>query len=436
VFVLCTTEPHRLPDTVLSRCQRFDFRRGTVEVIGQNLARICEAEGISIAPDALDFVARRAAGSYRDSVSLLDQLAAYGNVEITLELVQQILGTVPDALVTDLVRDTLAGEVAAGLRAIDRALDQGAEPAAFLSAILDQLRALMLVRVGTVDGLTSFTPETLEDLRALATQPYCSLNQIVRAIRLFTEASRSVRNAMRPQLLLEIALVEASLIPVETTEGAQPATQAAAPSARPRRATSPAVRASDRPATPATAPAQADAPAAAIAETPATPEPSYTADAAPPGPAPAGTTLSLDWVRAKWRQVYTSMRNQDPAVAALVNSSSPLEVCGNTVRLGCVGAYVRDKLADPKRRSAVETVAQEVLGTPVVIECVIAKPRAQSDAPDEGEVETAPDLFSTPRLPSPREQLLNHPAVKELQRRGGQVSQVQINDKQEDERGQ
>ncbi|NLG26923.1 MAG: DNA polymerase III subunit gamma/tau, partial [Chloroflexi bacterium] len=368
VFVLCTTEPHKLPDTVLSRCQRFDFRRGTVEVIGQNLARICAAEGISIAPDALDFVARRAAGSYRDAVSLLDQLAAYGNIEITLEHVQHILGTVPDALVTDLVRGMLSGEIAAGLRAIDRALDQGAEPASFLSAILDQLRALMLVRVGTVDGLTRFAPETLEDLRALATQPNCSLNQIVRAIRLFTEASRSVRNAMRPQLLLEIALVEASLVPAEAAEAAQPAEQppapSAAPSATPRSAASRARRMPDGPPAPAEAPAQEDAPAA-FAETPAAPDPGYTASAEPPSPAPTDTTLSLDWVRAKWRQVYTRMRNQDPAVAALVNSSSPLEVRDNTLRLGCVGAYVRDKLADPKRRAAVEAVAQDVLGAPL-----------------------------------------------------------------------
>ncbi|NLG28553.1 MAG: hypothetical protein GX557_11625 [Chloroflexi bacterium] len=72
----------------------------------------------------------------------------------------------------------------------------------------------------------------------------------------------------------------------------------------------------------------------------------------------------------------------------------------------------------------------------MAIECVIAEPRAQSDAPDEGGGEPAPDLFSAPRAPSPRAQLLSHPAVKELQRRGGQVSQVQINDKQEDGRGQ
>ena len=143
IFILCTTEPYRLPDTVLSRCQRFDFRKGSVAVLKDKLGTICRQEGIAIAPDALDYIARRSTGSFRDAESLLDQLAAYGSSEITLELVHQVLGSVPSALVTRLIASLLVGDVGTGLQAINQAMDGGAEPRQFLGEILDHLRALI-----------------------------------------------------------------------------------------------------------------------------------------------------------------------------------------------------------------------------------------------------------------------------------------------------
>ena len=226
IFVLCTTEPHNLPDTILSRCQRFDFRRGSVSVVVDKLRRICEQEQVLIDQDALEFVARRAAGSFRDAESLLDQLAAYGDTQITLEQVQLLLGSVPASLINDLLRGLATRDVPAGLRAINQALDSGAEPRQFLGEILDHLRALMLLRVGSEDTITNLSDEMLAELRAIVAQG-CGLGVLVEAIKLFNEAGNNLRTAVRPQLPLEVAFVEAIL----RTQGEQVAMPAAAVSA-------------------------------------------------------------------------------------------------------------------------------------------------------------------------------------------------------------
>ena len=148
IFILCTTDPDRVPETIRSRCQRFDFRRGTVQLLLAKLQRICDGEGIAIEPEALTYIARRATGSFRDAESLLEQLAAYDNVRITVQQVQSVLGSVSWELVQQVAMSVLQADVPTGLRAINEAIDNGAEPRQFLTEVIDYLRACLLLRVG------------------------------------------------------------------------------------------------------------------------------------------------------------------------------------------------------------------------------------------------------------------------------------------------
>ena len=166
IFVLCTTEPHRLPDTILSRCQRFDFKRATQDVVGQKLAFICEQEGLRVADDALAYLARRGAGSFRDAESLLDQVAAYGGGDISLELVQGVLGAVPHHLVLAISSAVVLGDVPAGFRAIAAAFASGADARQLVASLVEQLRALLLLRIGTVDTNLMLSNAESQDLRA------------------------------------------------------------------------------------------------------------------------------------------------------------------------------------------------------------------------------------------------------------------------------
>ena len=138
---------HKIPATVLSRCQRHEFRRIPVKEIIETLKKLADEEKIKAEPEALNLVARQATGSMRDAISLLDQLASAGKV-ITLKLAQDVLGTATSQTVLEVVEAMLKRQSASGLEAIHRSLDSGSDPRQFARQIVDYLRSLLLVAMG------------------------------------------------------------------------------------------------------------------------------------------------------------------------------------------------------------------------------------------------------------------------------------------------
>jgi hypothetical protein len=183
IFVLATTESHKIPATVLSRCQRFDFRRVPVTDIVDRLERLAEQEHIVAEREALILIARQATGSMRDAESLLDQLASYDGGGITVAQVRAALGTGASETVLQVAEALAGGDVARGLGAINAAVDEGADPRQFARQMVEHLRALLMLRLdsGTVllhvsedmrprlaEQAAAFSP------RALAGQCACS----------------------------------------------------------------------------------------------------------------------------------------------------------------------------------------------------------------------------------------------------------------------
>jgi DNA polymerase-3 subunit gamma/tau len=151
IFILATTEVHKIPATVLSRCQRHEFRRIPVKEIIANLNTLADAEKIQVNPDALSLVARQATGSMRDAISLLDQLASAGKI-ITLQLAQDVLGTATSQAVIEVIDAMQKHQSAQGLEAIHRSLDSGSDPRQFARQIVEYLRSLLLVSMGNAPG--------------------------------------------------------------------------------------------------------------------------------------------------------------------------------------------------------------------------------------------------------------------------------------------
>ncbi|HIQ02336.1 MAG TPA: DNA polymerase III subunit gamma/tau, partial [Anaerolineales bacterium] len=209
IFVLATTEPHRIPPTVLSRCQRFDFRRIPLDAIIGRLHHLAEEEGIGADPEALTLIARQATGSMRDAESLLDQLAAYNEGGITVDVVRTALGTGEEEAVMALTDALAAGDVARGLAVINESVDRGADPRQFARQVVEHLRGLLLARLGS-DTTPLHVPDGLrEAFRGQAAR--FSPRELARAVRLFNQAAREARAAWQPQLPLELAFVEAVL---------------------------------------------------------------------------------------------------------------------------------------------------------------------------------------------------------------------------------
>ncbi len=163
IFILATTEIHKIPATVLSRCQRHEFRRISVNDITNLLNNIVQQENLQIEPAALTLIARQSTGALRDAISLLDQLASTGK-NITLEFAHQVLGTATNQSVIQLVDAILERKPADGLQMIHRALDSGTDPRQYSRQIVEYLRNVLLIHIGnaTTFDVTADTQAKIE----------------------------------------------------------------------------------------------------------------------------------------------------------------------------------------------------------------------------------------------------------------------------------
>ena len=210
-FIFCTTEPNKLPDTILSRCQRFDF--GTIETgsIMGRLSQIADAEGKIVEPAALELVARRAAGSMRDSQSLFDQLLAYGGERITADDVHRLLGTAPDERLIELVAAIIERRRGDALEKLQAALDSGVQLGELTDQLLQYLRDLLIQAAGaqTVPLLSVAN----EHRPALAQQASTwGLKTVAAAMQILAETKARMQRVNYGRALAELALVRLSLL--------------------------------------------------------------------------------------------------------------------------------------------------------------------------------------------------------------------------------
>ncbi len=205
IFILCTTEADRLLPTILSRCQRYDFRRLPGQTIYDRLAYITDQEAIAIHPDALRMIARNAGGSMRDALNILEQLAVSSDGDITLRDVEESLGLVRSDAYLALAQKLLAGDTTGALETINDVVWEGGEPRQLHRQTLDLLRSMLLLSWDA--GQTLDLPDdTLAGLRA--TIQKTDSHHILRAVRIWGEASAGLRYDAPSALALEIAAAE------------------------------------------------------------------------------------------------------------------------------------------------------------------------------------------------------------------------------------
>lgn len=209
VFILATTEPQRLPATILSRCQRFDFHRISIEVIIERLMVVLGGIGREASEDALYEIARAAEGAMRDALSLLDVCLSYTDGEVTAQLARDVLGTAGRSAMFDFVDRLVDGDAGGALTQIDAAMRRGSDPQVFIRDTVAHLRAVMLagaVREGLSD-LLEVTPEDAERFQAQAQR--MQADALNRMMELFMRAEPDTKWASRPRTILELAAVRA-----------------------------------------------------------------------------------------------------------------------------------------------------------------------------------------------------------------------------------
>src|SRR5574342_994471 len=221
IFVLATTEIHKIPATVLSRCQRHEFRRLPVDEIVKQLKLIVKAEKIQADDDALIQIARQSAGGMRDAISLLDQLSSTGD-RITLALAQQVLGTATSQTVLDVISSINDHDPAHGLETIHGALDAGADPRSLARQIVEYLRGLMLIQMGNANQVEA-TADVKKQMQAHARS--FTTSDVLRMMKAFNNAATDLRGGWQPSLSLELALAEVLDAPTESIPQAAATTQ-------------------------------------------------------------------------------------------------------------------------------------------------------------------------------------------------------------------
>ena len=209
VFVLATTEAHKVPATIIDRCHRFDFGRPSLQQIGSVLSRVAAEEGIKVPDAALGLIARKATGSFRDALGTLEQLVTYGGSEIRLEDVLENLGVADAELILDATETLVQKDPKGALLAVKRLTESGRDETQFMRDLAAHLRHLFVVQtLGEVPDSFAVTAEHTDRLAAQAER--LSQGEIIRAIELLAAAIAAVKEGSEPHLQLEVALLKAT----------------------------------------------------------------------------------------------------------------------------------------------------------------------------------------------------------------------------------
>jgi DNA polymerase-3 subunit gamma/tau len=391
IFVLATTEEHKVPLTIKSRCQQFNFRLLTTQEIAGRLAWMAEKEGLSVEPQAVAMIANHGAGSLRDAESLLDQLVAAPEDTITLERAQMVLGTASDASVSALTEGWLDGDAPAGLGIIHEALNSGADARQFARQIVAYLRQLLLLKAA--GNTISLDVAVEQQARMSEMARRVDRRRLIEAIKHFNQAAMAGTSSWQPQLPLEMAFIESlpetagpapvagpiadavlQSVPDESRVESTPGAQAPPPAGEP-----PKQRAghTDRgghpdPGEHVDPGGQADQAGPDERTGPDDDRTEHTeqlaeSDAEVAAAPPAGT-LTLEKVKSNWPQMRERVGQIDKSLPALLASCKPLATEGNYVVFGFDYPILKDKFDNKK--GALDTVA-DVIGDLVGARCAI-----------------------------------------------------------------
>ncbi len=273
IFILATTEKHKILPTILSRCQTYDFNRISIENIVKNLRHIAQCEEVSISEDAMHIIAQKADGAMRDALTLFDQMVAFCGREITYEQVIKNLNVLDYAYYFKLTDNFLQGDYASALLTFDEILSRGFSALHFISGLSSHFRDLIVCRNGASQTLLEIAPTVAQTYRETAQK--CPTDFLFEALNCTTSCEAQFKQSGNQRLLIEFTLMKlCRIVPAASAAFSATGTPVAAAKPQPAPAKAPEVTPAQAPApAPVSAPAPAPAPVEATpAEPAATPE--------------------------------------------------------------------------------------------------------------------------------------------------------------------
>ena len=451
VFIFATTEIHKIPATILSRCQHYNFRRIARTEIVERLRHVVNQDQIVIEERSLMALARASEGSMRDGLSLLDQAVAFGGKTIVHADLEALLGAVPQELVRAMIQAITAQESAAALRVLAQLLDQGHDLRAYCAEVVEYLRNMLVVSVvtspqewqGLIEASTEDLAQIAADARSFSPEPLQELFAI------FTQAEDSLRLSAHPRFVLETAAVRATRLLCradgKSPQAVQPAQTTRPPLSVPAHTGQPVSLARSADPTPSSPPR----PPQSTAPVPTVPMPSRSSvvgntappralSTNPPNVRPSGTAGEVKAstpvaspptdagrlaVSLNWEQVQEEVANASSRIAAFLERGRFVGVDGHVVTIGfgkqATGA--RGMIENPDNMAVLTSICERLSGQTVrlrIVELTESDPPGQTMAQlrEAKEKEQRLVLF---------EQARAHPAVKQaLEMFGVELAEV------------
>ncbi len=365
IFILATTEIHKVPATIISRCQRFDFSRLPLSNIIEKLAKISQSEGVKIDQESLEMIAIAAEGGMRDAESLLGQIISLEDKNITLKEVEQILGTTDQKFSQDIAEMIITNNSTGAIRKINELLENGYDLQIFTKSLINYLRQLMILKVNP--ELKSFftyelTSESLKKMQSLAEKT--DLLKIITAINLFLEAQGKISSFILPQLPLEIAIIKAThTFPTFLKSDPQKYTK--------QNITSEKKRINENSALSILNAKETITPIEKLEVIKDTEiEPSNDAK-----------ETNLTEAKAKWNKLLNDIKPFNHSLKALLSNCQIAGVKGTEITIATAYDFYKEKLNDPVNRLTIEQVFGKILGLKICIKTVTNTEAGIKDAP-------------------------------------------------------
>ena len=383
IFILATTELHKILPTIMSRCQRFDFRRHSQANVVSELTRVCNGEGIKMDAEAMKLVARSATGSMRDALNLLEQLTTYYGMEVGLRQAQATLGISGDQRVKELAKHIVNSDIPAGIATINSVNNDGMDLRQFNRELVDYLRALLLAKTNAGDSI-DFTVDDIADLKALAAKS--TLEKIVKSVKLFGELGSRFDNYST--LPLELALVDSVLAAENKAPPPAPPPNTSVPAPPKTTPAAPKPQGLSKPETPPKTEAAAPPPSAPPKANPSPVSPRPAAVVASPPVRPvvatapsslAGTPMEvsseIERLKVNWKLIIRQAPadlQKAPALAILKSAPvRPVSLEGDVVCLAFGSKIFKDMIEKIENQRVTERVISAFLGRNCQVKCIL-----------------------------------------------------------------
>jgi DNA polymerase-3 subunit gamma/tau len=376
IFILATTEVHKILPTIMSRCQRFDFHRISQTAIMKRMTHVCKEENLTITQESLRLIARSATGSMRDAWNVLEQLSIYYGSDISFQQVQDLLGITGDARVRELIKYIVEDNVSAAVATINSVNNDGLDLKNFKRELIEYLRSLLLVKTGS-ESSVDMTGEDLNELKQLAEK--AALPKVLRALKLFSQVEIDSEN--HSTLPLELAIVDSTM---KTDEDApRPVRQTEyQPQAVPQFTPAPSAtvhQTAHHPAQPKAGTVSVQPSAQSIAseakKSEVKVEPPPAAIVADKQHSPLAAGNITERLRTEWRTVIDQApadTKRSPALAILRSAGvRPVAFESDTLTLSFRHSFIKEKLEEIENHRVVEKIFSNFLGHTCRVQCVL-----------------------------------------------------------------